>query len=182
MNRKLLSACVLAGLAFASQQAFAADGTITFTGQIYANTCTINGNGSGSGNFSVTLPSAVSSTQLDVAGKTAGRTAFQIALTNCPAAANVHTFYEPGPTTDAASGRLKNTAVAGAATNVQIQLLNADGVTPIKAGFADSQQDSHSVGLVGNAATLSYFAEYYATGAATAGAVTSSVAYTIVYN
>lgn len=176
MNRKLLSACVLAGVALSSQQALAADGTITFTGQIYANTCTING---GSNNFTVSLPSAVSSTQLDAAGKTAGRTAFQIALTNCPAATNVHTFYEPGPTTNGA-GRLINTDAAGA-TNVEIQLLN-DDATVIKAGFADSLQDSKSVGLDANAATLSYFAEYYATGASTAGAVTSSVSYTIVYN
>ena len=175
MNRKLLSACLLTGMAF-SQQAFAADGTITFTGQIYANTCTINGGGN---NFTVSLPSAVSSSQLDIAGKTAGRTAFQIALTNCPAATNVHTFYEPGPTTNGL-GRLVNTA-GGGATNVEIQLLN-DDATVIKAGLADSLQNSKPVALSANAATLSYFAEYYAIGAATAGAVTSSVAYTIVYN
>jgi major type 1 subunit fimbrin (pilin) len=175
MKRKLLSACLLTGMAF-TQHALAADGTITFTGQIYANTCTING---GSNNFTVNLPAAVSSSQLDIAGKTAGRTGFQIALTNCPAATNVHTFYEPGATTNGA-GRLINTDGTGAA-NVEIQLLN-DDATAIKAGFADSQQNSKSVALSGNAATLSYFAEYYATGAATAGAVTSSVSYTIVYN
>ena len=181
MKRKLLSACALAGWALVSQPAFSADGTITFTGQIQANTCTINGNGTGANNFTVALPSALS-TQLATAGQTAGRTSFQIALSGCPAATTVHTFYEAGATTDASSGRLNNTAAGGAA-NVQIQLLNGD-TSVIKAGFSDgpTQQNSKPVNLSSNAATLTYYAEYYATGEATAGAVSSSVAYTIVYN
>ena len=180
MKYKLLSACVLAGVAMASQQAFAADGTINFTGQIQATTCAINGGTSGANNFTIALPSALS-TQLDAAGKVAGRTSFQIALTGCPSTAtSVHTFYEAGATTDASTGRLNNMTSGGAA-NVQIQLLNSDA-SVIKAGFSDSLQNSKSVALSSNAATLTYYAEYYATGATTAGAVTSSVAYTIVYN
>lgn len=180
MKLKLLSAFALVGVAMVSQQALAADGTISFTGQIQANTCTINGNGTGSNNFTVALPSALT-TNLTTGGQTAGRTSFQIALTGCPSATNVHTFYEAGATTDASSGRLNNTTVVGGAANVQIQLLNGD-TTIIKAGFSDTLQNSKSVALSSNAATLTYYAEYYATGATTAGAVTSNVAYTIVYN
>ena len=180
MKLKLLSAFALAAMAMASQQAFAADGTIGFTGQIQTNTCTING---GTPNFTVQLPPALT-TQLTTAGNTAGRTSFQIALTSCPAAASsVHTFFEAGTYTDASTGRL-NIATGGAnASGVQIQLLNNDvGNTQIKAGFSDSLQNSKAVPLASNAATLTYYAEYYATGATVAGTVSSSVAYTIVYN
>ena len=51
----------------------------------------------------------------------------------------------------------------------------------LKAGFADSAQNSLAVPLVSGAATLSYFAEYVATGQATSGAANSSVMYTIAY-
>jgi major type 1 subunit fimbrin (pilin) len=177
MKTTLLSAAVFAGVAAVSQLASAADGTITFTGQITAQTCTINGGGAAS-NFSVTLPT-VSSSSLAAAGQTAGRTPFTIALTNCtPATGNVHTFFEAGPTTDATTGHLIVTA--GGATNVQIDLLNSDA-TDIKAGFADTAQNSKPVAITTGAATLNYFAQYIATGAATAGAANSSVMYTMAY-
>ncbi|PRE84487.1 fimbrial protein, partial [Burkholderia gladioli] len=70
---------LLGGLCF-SPFVFAADGTITFMGNVTAQTCTINGNGSGSKNFTVTLPT-VSASSLATAGATAGATPFNIALT-----------------------------------------------------------------------------------------------------
>jgi major type 1 subunit fimbrin (pilin) len=156
----------------------AADGTITFNGSITAQTCTINGNGAGSNDFTVTLPT-VSASALSAAGQTAGRTPFNIVLTACtPATGNVHTFFESGPTTDATTGNL--VLQAGGATNVQIGLENAD-FSPIKAGFADASQNSASVAINSGAASLSYYAQYVATGAATAGAANSSVMYTIAY-
>jgi major type 1 subunit fimbrin (pilin) len=177
MNTRLLAALAFCGFALASQAAFAADGTITFNGEIVANTCTING-GAGQ-SFTVTLPKVMASA-LASSGQTAGTTPFQIALTNCtPDGGNVHAYFEAGATTDAATGRLLTSA--GGAANVQIQLLNSD-LTEIKAGFADALQNSKSAAVNAGSATLSYFARYYATAAATAGLVTSSVLYTIVYN
>jgi len=175
MKLKHLSACALAGLAIVSQQAFAADGTITFTGQIQASTCTINGGTAA--DFSVVLPT-VAAAALTVAGQTAGTTPFQIALTGCPTTGNAHSFFEPGTDTDMTTGRLKN---AGSATFVQVNLLN-DDLTAIDAAKADGAQNSKQVSLASGSATLKYRAQYYATGAATAGTVNSSVAYTIVYN
>jgi major type 1 subunit fimbrin (pilin) len=178
MNNKIISALIVAGAAMASQFAAAADGTITFNGNITAQTCTINGNGSGAKDFTVTLPT-VSSSSLATAGQTAGRTPFSIALTNCtPATGNVHTYFEPGPTTDTTTGHL--ILNAGGATNVQIGLQNGD-FTDIKAGAADASQNSKAVAITTGSATLPYYAQYVATGAATAGAANSSVMYTLSY-
>ncbi len=181
-NNKLLAALIVAGTAMGAQFAHAADGTITFNGNITAQTCTINGNGNGPGvtNFTVQLPT-VSAATLNSAG-VAGQTAFNIALTNCtPDSGNVHTFFEAGPTTDASTGNLILDA-GGAAQNVQIRLLNGGTAnTPIKAGFTNAAQNSNSVPLTNGAATLWYYAQYYATGVATAGTANSSVMYSIAY-
>ncbi len=63
---------------------------------------------------------------------------------------------------------------------MQIGLLNSD-FSPIKAGFADASQNSKVVTIASGSATLPYYAQYVATGAATAGAANSSVMYTIAY-
>jgi major type 1 subunit fimbrin (pilin) len=175
---RVLAATGLLGLA--SVGAHAADGTITFNGVVTAQTCTINGVAQGTGNadIAVTLPT-VSSAALYSAGVTAGRTPFNIALTNCtPNSGNVHTFFEQGPTIDTTTGDLLVTT--GGATNVEIHLQNGD-LSDISLNQADSVQNSKSVAISSGAATLNYYAEYKATGAATAGAANSSVMYTMVY-
>ncbi|WP_354686457.1 fimbrial protein [Cupriavidus necator] len=178
MKIKLLAALIVAGTAMSAQFAHATDGLINFKGLITPQTCTINGNGSGSSDFTVTLPT-VSVGTLNQAGASAGRTPFKIALTNCtPESGTVHTFFEAGPTTDAATGNL--ILDAGGASNVQIRLLN-DNFTYIKAGFADASQQFKTFSISGGNATLSYYAEYVATAAATPGEANSRVMYTIAY-
>ncbi|MBV8272441.1 MAG: type 1 fimbrial protein [Cupriavidus sp.] len=173
-----------------SPAAFAADGTITFTGRVTAQTCTIAGNG-GNNNFTVALPT-VSASTLATAGNFAGRTPFSIQLTGCnPNSGNVATYFEPGATIDATTGRLINTATTAAATettaattaatNVQVGLLNAD-LTNIALGSAFASQNSQQVAITGGTATLQYYAQYVATGGATtAGDVTTTATYSIVY-
>ncbi|WP_302058795.1 fimbrial protein [Paraburkholderia sp. CNPSo 3274] len=178
MKLKLLSILVATGAALMAQGAFAADGTIQFTGNITAQTCTINGNGSGSNNFTVALPT-VSASTLATAGQTAGRTPFNIALSACtPDSGNVHTYFEAGPTVNAATGHL--VLNAGGATNVEIGLQN-NNFTNIGLGAADASQNSLPVAINNGSATLNYYAQYVATAAATAGAANSSVMYTIAY-
>nr|WP_236598980.1 fimbrial protein [Ramlibacter monticola] len=161
-----------------SQQALASDGTITFNGEIVANTCVVNG---GNGNFTVTLPK-VGANSLAAIGATAGRTPFQIALSGCswPDGTKVHSYFEAGTTVDSTTGKL----ITGNST-VQIALLNADG-NPITAGSPDatqaSQQATQMVVVTNGAATLPYFAEYYATQKAVPGMANTMVVYTIVYN
>src|ERR1700754_383260 len=177
MKTKFISALILAGTAMASQFASAADGTITFNGQVTAQTCTISGNG-GTNNFTVTLPT-VSTSSLTAAGQTSGRTPFNIALTNCtPASGNVHTYFEPGPTFDTNTGNL--IVATGGAKNVELGLLNSD-FSNIVAGAADASQNSKSASIDSGKATLNYYVQYVATGAASAGAANSSIMYTMSY-
>ena len=52
----------------------------------------------------------------------------------------------------------------------------------LAAGASGSQANSQWVDVVdGGTADLNYYAEYYATGASTAGEVTTNVQYTIIY-
>ncbi len=154
----------------------AADGTITINGLVTDNTCTID---TGDKNLTINLPT-VSSQTLKNAGDVAGRTPFQINLTNCTAAGKVATYFEPGATVDFNTGRLLNQATSGAATNVNIQLLGSNNaVIPVLATSTnETQTNSQWVNVsAGGSADLNY----YATGASTAGTVTSQVKYTIIY-
>lgn len=176
-NASVFGALIMAASSmFAASTASAADGLISFEGEITDQTCRING-GTGQ-NFTVTLPK-VSSSALVNPGTWAGRTAFNIQLTDCnPLVGPVAVYFEPGAETDIATGRLNVDRGTGLATNVQVALLNSD-TTDIRVGSA--QHNSKSSNLVAGAATLSYYAQYYSLGNATAGNVRSRVNYTIVY-
>lgn len=154
--------------------AVAADGTITFTGRITSQTCTIN---DGRPDFSVLLPT-VSVQTLNASGTTAGRTPFRISLTECDEdLEEVAVYFEPGANTSLYDNRLINT---GTATNVELQLLN-DNLSPLKLSEGVDAQGVKFVPVNNRAAVLTYFAEYYAIGATGAGTVESSTQYTVVY-
>ncbi|MFC5527344.1 fimbrial protein [Rhodanobacter ginsengisoli] len=179
MNKTLLSAALIASFgfaAFAPSTARASDGTITINGQVNAATCTVAVTGtSGS---TVTLPT-VATTVLGAAGNTAGQTAFSIGLTGCSSGVTkAATYFEAGPNVNAA-GRLNN---SGLASNVNVQLVNSDGTTPIVIGSAAPSSGVGSFAVSGGTATLNYFARYYATGAAGPGDVATSVTFSMVYN
>ncbi len=77
------------------------------------------------------------------AGDVAGRTPFQINLTNCASVGKVATYFEPGATVDFNTGRLLNQATSGAAANVNIQLLGSNNaVIPVIAKGASGAQDN----------------------------------------
>lgn len=130
-----LSALAMVITSAFTASAFAVDGTITINGQITDTTCTISVDG-GSNDATVTLPT-VSSTTLGAAGATAGATPFTISLSNCSGTSlnTASTYFEPGAYVDSTTGRLNiDSAAADAATNVQVQLLNAI-VTPLLQGL-----------------------------------------------
>lgn len=158
--------------------AHAADGTITVNGTIGTQTCTIDGNGSGSKDFTVPLPK-VSTSALAVGGSTAGRTTFNITLKNCaPNSGNVYTHFEAGTTVNSTTGQLLN--ASGTAKNVEVSLLNGGDQSQIGVGKAN--ENSKAVALSNGSATLPYLAQYVAMGgAATAGTVNTSVMYSIMY-
>lgn len=154
--------------------AIAADGTITFTGRITSQTCTIN---DGRPDFAVILPT-VSVQTLNASGTTAGRTPFRISLTDCDEDLNeVAVYFEPGANTSLNDNKLLNT---GSATNVELQLLN-DNLTPLKLSEGVQEQGVKFVPVNNGSAVLTYFAEYYAIGATGAGSVDSNTQYTVVY-
>jgi len=176
-RQRFALAAMVAGLALSSSAA-AADGTITFTGAITDTTCTVSVNGSGT-SASVLLPT-VQTSALTATGATAGTTPFDIVLSGCTGGTlnTASTHFESGTNVDASSGRLNNSNVAGSASNVQLQLLNASHGA-IAAGAAS--QNDLPVSITSGGGTLSYYVQYYATGAATSGSVSSYVDYSISY-
>ena len=169
----VFAACALLNLPMAVH---AADGEVQITGMITANTCVVTSGTAGL--HTVTLPTVMANT-LDQAGKTAGRTPFTVELSSCsPDTGNVALYFEPGADTDMATGRLNNT---GAATGVQVGLLNSSMVPIGLNQPSAAAQNSQTVSIVSGSASLSYFAEYHATGAAGPGTVSTSTLFSVVY-
>ncbi|RFU48726.1 fimbrial protein [Paraburkholderia sp. DHOC27] len=168
-------------LGLASFGAQASDGTITFTGTLSDTTCSINGIASGTPVTSaVTLPE-VSASTLGVAGATAGRSApIPLELTGCSGTATkAVAYFESSPNVDQANGYLTNTG--GTAKNVDVRLLNAS-FQPINILTAENNHiAANGATISAGAASLKYYGEYFATGAATAGTVNTSVSYTMQY-
>jgi major type 1 subunit fimbrin (pilin) len=180
IKRSLLSALCVAGAALAASSAFASDGTITFTGAVSDNTCTITGGGSASGDFSVSLPKVAAST-LASAGQLAGMTPFSIRLTNCKNNGKVSTFFEMSSSVDPNTGDLKNQSGSeGSAKNVQVRLANANDGSRINIAQG-AQQGSSQVDITDSTATLHYIAQYVATAPAEAGNVSTTVTYSMNY-
>ncbi|MEE4408890.1 MULTISPECIES: fimbrial protein [unclassified Serratia (in: enterobacteria)] len=180
MKMKLIVSLVVLGLSPAVVMA-APIGTITFTGKLTDSTCDVKVNDSANGNATITLPTLPVS-QLAAANATAGNTNFTMKLSNCtPKTGTVRAYFEAGANVDAATGRLKNTALASeAAGKVDVQLLDAkDNV--LEAGNT-SQRSLDGTALTDGAATLGYQARYFATGKTTAGKLNTSVTYSIDYN
>jgi major type 1 subunit fimbrin (pilin) len=168
-------------LGFASLGAHAADGTITITGSVTDTTCSINGNAAGADSSkSITLPT-VTAGALTALGQTAGTsqpTDLEFKLTGCTTATKAIASFENGPTVDQNSGNLIN---SGTASNVQVQLLNSS-LAPINITTNSNNQLATNGGAItSGAADLKYYARYYATDAATAGTVNTSVQFSMQY-
>lgn len=175
VHQVLTKSALILSLGFIAGTAFAADGEITFVGKITSATCKIN---NGQPDFQVTLPT-VSVQTLNSAGKTAGRTPFNISLSECDEGLKqVSVYFEPGSYTSMADNRLINSINPN--SNVEIQLMNSN-LSVIKLSEGVTGQSSQVVPVQNGNASLTYFAEYYATGAAEAGAVQSATEYTIIY-
>lgn len=182
------------GLCALANTAMASDGTITFTGEITDVTCTVTGGGaaSGSGNgITVTLNKANSSA-LSSVGSTAGDTAFSLILggTNCTNGKTAALSVESAQTAqlDTTTGALKNT---GTATGVEVRLFNKASNSAINLGLGGTLTNGNSLitenhqpaaTIANNTATLNYYAQYLATGTITAGTVSTSLVYSMIYN
>ncbi|GGA26430.1 fimbrial protein [Dyella nitratireducens] len=183
MKKIVLSAALAAtfgAAALFSTSVAASDGTITITGKVVANTCSFSVNG-GSASSTVQLP-VVFTTALNAAGAVAGNTPFTIKVSGCdPNLTSVQEQFG-GSNINATDGNLKNIATATSpqtvAGNVEVQLLNGTTNTVINL----NNNNASPVGtLSSGGVTLNYQAQYYATAAATAGLVNTTVTYTTQY-
>jgi major type 1 subunit fimbrin (pilin) len=178
----IAAAATLATIALGSTGANAADGTITFIGAVTDTTCSIDAKAVGAADKNVTLPTVTSST-LGSKASTAGTTAatdLTFALSGCSTETKAVARFENGPTIDQTTGYLANQAPAGA-QNVQVRLLNASHMPINVVTGENNDMAGNGAAIVSGAANLKYFAEYYATGKATAGPVNTSVQYTVGY-
>jgi len=200
MSIKIRRALVAAGITTALALPLtsqASDGTITFTGAVTANSCTVSVNASGA-NATVALPTVSTAALDNTATKTtAAGTFFSMAVSSCTASpvadiggvapTTVAVYFEAGPNVDSITGGLINTAVSG--SNVEVRLYNAaaasvDG-TQIKPGTQTNQPLTQAIGTGG---TQWFYVGYSTAGtnglagaAATAGAVSTSITYSLVY-
>jgi major type 1 subunit fimbrin (pilin) len=187
---KLASALVVAmGIAAAGVASAAAStgGTITFTGAVTDQTCTVTGgagtNG-GTGNFTVALD-PVPASDLAAAADTAAQKQFQIVIggpgqTTCQdGKVATLSFVPSSPQIDPATGALVN-ALTGQATNVEVQVLDNNQAA---IALNDPANGVTFPAIANNTATQDFYAQYLAVNAgATPGLVSTDVLYQVVYN
>ena len=155
----------------------ASNNTITFQGEVTAQTCSVTVNGV-EANPMVLLPT-VSSADLDTSGKKAGKTTFTLGVSGCTADASdidIKTVFIGNQVS--ATGNLKN---SGTATNVELQLLKDATTTTgidLNSGLA---QDGIVLKSGQTSAEHDFAVQYYATGQATPGTVIASVQYAVSY-
>lgn len=185
LHRLALLACVALLDCIVALPAYAADGKVTFQGEILSDgTCKIE---TDSKNRTVTLPT-VGKANLSLAGQTAAPVPFSITLKECKIAdAEKANLLFSGAATKG-QPYLPNTASSGkAANNVGIQIVKADGIgTPIKVdGSQANSEKAPDTGKEQNGTVIQprfdYFAHYYATGAATAGDVEATATFQVQY-
>lgn len=180
MNRTLLAfAALTSTLAMSTAQAN--DGTINFTGELTAQTCTSTVNGAATAT-AVALP-RLSTATLATAGQSSGATGFTIELSRCTGTmTTAAAYFEAGAGVDPVTRNVLNST--GTARNVQLQLLDSAGKV-IRAGESSQTASTARTAFTGTGATsaavLPYSVQYFATGASTAGTIVGSVTYSINY-
>lgn len=169
----IVSIILLSGLANASST-----GNITFNGKLSANTCDVIVDDQAA-DATVTLPT-VNTNQLAATYDIAGETGFTMVLNNCSGVlTSASAFFEPGPTVNTLTGRLKN---LGTASNVSLQLLvGAPPMRLIEVGNQNQFLSNLYEDISTGSATLKYTVRYFAEQATTPGTVTSYVVYSLQY-
>ncbi|MBV8044831.1 fimbrial protein BcfA [Pluralibacter sp.] len=149
-------------------------GTVNFVGQVVDAACAVSAN---STDQTVTL-SQVRTAKLTAAGAVANqKEAFSIDLADCDTTVsqNAAVIFN-GQEDSTQPGTLANTAGAGSATNVALQLYGPDGQV-LNVGDTSS-----TVTLVDGANSIPLSVDYIATGAATAGNVAATATFNMVYS
>ncbi|UWX92735.1 fimbrial protein BcfA [Enterobacter mori] len=180
MKKQLLgmavTAALLGGLAMNAQAdtVTVSGGTVNFVGQVVNAACSVAAD---SVDQTVIL-SQVRTVKLTAAGMQANQKEdFSIVLEDCDTTVSQNAAVIFNGQQDAAHvGSLANTAGAGAATNVALQLFGPDGNT-LKLG-----ETSSSTKLINGENIIPLSVDYIATGAATPGNVSSTATFQMVYS
>ncbi|WP_130617566.1 fimbrial protein [Dyella amyloliquefaciens] len=186
-NVKLATALFALGFVAIGSAAHASSngGTITFTGAVTDETCTVTGGAGtdgGTGNFTVALD-PVAASKLPSAGSFANKKPFQVIIGgqgqgSCQdGKVATMSFLASSPRVNP-NGNLDN-ALTGQATNTQVQVLDATGTA---IALNTGTWSVNSPAIANNTATIDFGAQYFATGAATPGLVSTSVIYAVTYN
>lgn len=193
MKKVLLAASIVSALSLVGY-AHANSGTIKFDGEIVDATCDVVVDDGAGTVTTVNLP-PVSKDLLSGVNSVAGTTEFILKTSNCQnfggtgQPSKVAAYFKPDATNvDATNGLLNNTASTGAATKVQLELLDGSTNNPIKAGFASQMASGGNefvliTGTSPNGSVeLPYSVQYKSVaGGATAGDVKGEVAFDLVY-
>ncbi|HIE4918379.1 fimbrial protein BcfA [Klebsiella aerogenes] len=149
-------------------------GTVNFTGQVVNAACSVSAD---SIDQTVTL-SQVRTSKLTAAGMVANQKVdFSIKLEDCDTTVsqNAAVIFN-GQQDSSLAGSLANTAGAGSATNVALQLYGPDGQV---LNIGDT---SGAITLINGENTVPLSVDYVATGAATAGNVAATATFSMVYS
>ncbi|MFS7241169.1 fimbrial protein [Serratia proteamaculans] len=186
MKKTLLAATLATLTLLSASSAFAADGTLNFTGDIKDVTCVVDLTGAGGTNLSVDMGSFNKNALSGSAGTTSNATKFAIKLKTCPVAYTKATVEFDGTADSNDNKVLALTAGTGAdaqATGVGIQLIDKDGtVLPLKTESTSYALVS-GTSVADNVNSLDFTARYVATAATvTAGKANATANFTIKYN
>uniref|UniRef100_S0DFU3 Putative fimbrial protein n=1 Tax=termite gut metagenome TaxID=433724 RepID=S0DFU3_9ZZZZ len=176
MKKNLIAAAFATTAILAASNAFAAAGTVNFTGKIIDAACTVD---VGSQNQTVDL-GTYNKSEFSAAGDKSAATAFNIVLKTCPETiTSARIAFDGKPEATDSNLLAIDSSATGAATGVAINLMTAD-----KAQLPLHGDNGYSYELSSTAAnTLKFFAQYQATAAAvTAGPANSVANFSVIYN
>lgn len=166
---------LLAGIAAGAANMAMAVETITFQGEVLANSCIVQVNGQASP--TVTLPTVGTADLNAAVGKTAGATPFTVDLTGCDTTADDVQVRFVAHTEAGANLGLDTSSTA---TNVVVQLLEGyAGGTAID--FSGGVAVTSTKTTASGAASFPLTAQYYSTDTVTAGTVIAIANYEVIY-
>lgn len=162
----------------------AADGQITFNGTVVTSSCKIQV-GDNATTSTLNL-NKVATSQLKAQGDKSGRMGFKVSVYDCATSGagiptQVGLTFEPGASVNPVTHQLTAGSAAGAATGVEIAILN-DKQEKILLGQPHASSNSQFVPITDGKAVLNYSAEYVAaTDTVTAGSMSATLAYSLTY-
>ncbi|CAI2448534.1 fimbrial protein [Serratia liquefaciens] len=181
--KKTLLSTLLATTAFLStSSAFAADGTVNFTGSITDTACVVD-----TTSASLTVPlGKISTKSFAGAGTVAPATKFTLLVKSCPAATTASVNFDGTPVSGDNNVLALTTGTTGVATGVGVQISDKAGnPVPLRglSGSYDLKKGDSAGGAGDVTNALDFTARYIATAAVVgAGTANASTNFTIVYN